>query len=66
MDDPTVEWSNTQDEECVTKLTVYLKNVEYNPKTGLMFMPISAQTGIGLKVRVPKSLTPWYDGPVAA
>jgi peptide chain release factor subunit 3 len=63
MDDPTVEWSKTRYEECITKLTVYLKNVGYNPKTDLMFMPISAQTGVGLKDRVPKSLAPWYDGP---
>ena len=26
-------------------------------------MPISAQTTIGIKTRVPKELAPWYDGP---
>lgn len=26
-------------------------------------MPISAQTGVGIKDRVPKSLAPWYEGP---
>ena len=26
-------------------------------------MPISAQTTIGIKDRVPKSLAPWHDGP---
>lgn len=63
MDDPTVEWSKARYEECITKLTAYLKAVGYNPKTDLMFMPISAQNGIGLKDRIPKSLAPWYDGP---
>jgi peptide chain release factor subunit 3 len=28
-----------------------------------MFMPISAQTTVGIKTRVPKDLAPWYDGP---
>jgi peptide chain release factor subunit 3 len=26
-------------------------------------MPISAQTGLGIKDRVPKKVAPWYDGP---
>lgn len=29
----------------------------------LMFMPISAQTCVGIKDRVAKDLAPWYDGP---
>jgi len=29
----------------------------------LMFMPLSALTGAGLKTRVPKDLCPWYGGP---
>jgi translation elongation factor EF-1alpha len=28
-----------------------------------MIMPISAQTSVGLKDRVPKKLAPWWDGP---
>jgi peptide chain release factor subunit 3 len=28
-----------------------------------MFMPVSAQTGIGIKERVPKDVAPWYKGP---
>ena len=63
MDDPTVEWSQERYNECITKLTVFLKGVGYKPKTDLMFMPLSAQTGIGLKDRVPKNIAPWYDGP---
>lgn len=63
MDDPTVEWSHARYEECTIKLADHLKKLGYNPKTDLMFMPISAQTGIGLKDRIPKSLAPWYKGP---
>lgn len=63
MDDPTVEWSEDRFKECTTKLTQFLKGVGYNPKTDVAFMPISAQTTIGIKDRVPKDLAPWYDGP---
>lgn len=34
MDDPTVEWSEERYKECITKLTVFLKGVGYNPKSG--------------------------------
>ena len=63
MDDPTVEWSKERYDECITKLAVFLKGVGYNPKTDIMFMPISAQTAVGIKDRVPDSLAPWYKGP---
>ncbi len=63
MDDPTVEWSKARYDECITKLTLFLKGVGYNPKTDIMFMPISAQTTVGIKDRVPDSLAPWYKGP---
>jgi peptide chain release factor subunit 3 len=63
MDDPTVEWSKARYDECITKLGLFLKGVGYNPKTDITFMPISAQTTIGIKDRVPDSLAPWYKGP---
>ena len=63
MDDPTVEWSKERYNECISKLTVFLKSVGYNPKTDLFFMPISAQTTQGIKNRVSKEICPWYDGP---
>ncbi|KAH7032150.1 P-loop containing nucleoside triphosphate hydrolase protein [Macrophomina phaseolina] len=63
MDDPTVEWSEERYKECTTKLTQFLKGVGYNPKTDLTFMPVSAQTMVGIKDRVPKDICPWYDGP---
>lgn len=63
MDDPTVEWSEDRYKECTTKLTVFLKGVGYNPKTDLTFMPVSAQTTVNIKDRIPKGVCPWYDGP---
>lgn len=63
MDDPTVEWSEDRFKECTTKLLQFLKGVGYNPKTDVFVMPISAQTTIGIKNRVPKDLAPWYGGP---
>ena len=63
MDDPTVEWSKERYEECLKKLTVFLKGLGYNPKTDIMFMPISAQTTQGIKAPVRRATAPWYDGP---
>ncbi|KAI9756216.1 MAG: Chromatin structure-remodeling complex protein rsc9 [Chaenotheca gracillima] len=63
MDDPTVEWSKDRYDECTTKLRTFLKGTGYDPKTDLTFMPISAQTTIGIKTRVPTEVAPWYDGP---
>jgi peptide chain release factor subunit 3 len=63
MDDPTVEWSEERYKECTGKLAQFLKGVGYNPKTDLMFMPISAQTTLGIKDPVPKDVCPWNDAP---
>ena len=63
MDDPTVEWSQARYNECITKLTNYLKGVGYNPKNDLAFLPISAQTGLGVKDPIPKSIAPWNTAP---
>lgn len=63
MDDSTVEWSEDRFKECITKLAVFLKGLGYNPKTDLTFMPVSAQTGIGIKNAVPKDIAPWNDQP---
>lgn len=62
MDDVTVEWSHARFKECTTKLLTFLKGIQYRTDD-IVFMPISAQTAVGIKDRVPKSLAPWYDGP---
>ncbi|KAI5807395.1 P-loop containing nucleoside triphosphate hydrolase protein [Peziza echinospora] len=63
MDDPTVEWSKERYDECTSKLATFLKGTGFNPKTDLMFMPLSAITGANLKERVKKEVCPWYSGP---
>ena len=60
MDD--CDWSEERFKECTTKLLMFLKGLGYNPKTDIMVMPISAQTTMGIKDRVPKEKAPWYDG----
>ena len=62
MDDPTVQWSQDRFKECTEKLAQFLKSLGYQ-KTDLTFMPISAQTTLGIKDRVSTSICPWYDGP---
>jgi peptide chain release factor subunit 3 len=63
MDDPTVEWAKSRYDECITKITPYLKGIGYHPKNDLFFMPVSAQTLTGIKQRVPKETATWWDGP---
>ena len=62
MDDPTVEWDQGRFKECSEKLTTFLRGLGYG-KNDFTFMPISAQTTVGIKDRVPKSICKWYDGP---
>ena len=63
MDDTTVEWSQERFKECTEKLFNFLNRQVGYGKNDVTFMPISAQTTIGIKNRVPKDLAPWYDGP---
>ena len=60
MDDVTVEWSKERYDEIVGKLKPFLKK-----KIGLdsTFMPISAQTGLGVKDRIPQDVASFYKGP---
>lgn len=63
MDDITVEWSQERFKECSEKLLTFLSRQVGYGKSDITFMPISAQTTVGIKTRVPKDLAPWYDGP---
>lgn len=62
MDDATVEWSQARYKECTEKLMNFLKGIQFT-KNDVTFMPMSAQTTIGIKERIPKEICPWYDGP---
>ena len=63
MDDQTVEWSHERYKECTEKLLNFLSRQVGYGKSDITFMPISAQTTVGIKDRVSKDLAPWYDGP---
>lgn len=63
MDDPTVEWAETRYNECKDKLIPYLKKCGFNPKTDIVFMPVSGLTGAFLKNLPPEDVCPWYRGP---
>ncbi|KAJ2391973.1 translation termination factor GTPase eRF3 [Coemansia sp. RSA 2611] len=61
MDDPTVGWDKSRYDEIITKLTPFLKKTGYNPKTNVIFIPLSGFTGAGVKDRVGNAC-PWYQG----
>lgn len=60
MDDSTVLWSKVRYEECRDKILPYLKKLGFNVAKDLTFMPVSGQTGLGLKDQVDESICPWY------
>ena len=60
MDDITVQWDQGRYEEIKKKLQPFLKKKMQLDST---FMPISAQTGLGVKDRIPKDIAPWHNGP---
>ena len=60
MDDSTVNWSKERYDECVSKITPYLRGAGYNPKTDLDFMPVSGYSGINIKDRIDPKVMDWY------
>ncbi|KAF9159479.1 translation termination factor GTPase eRF3 [Mortierella sp. AD011] len=63
MDDPTVCWAKERFDECVSKLTPFLKANGYNMKTDVVFMPVSGFTGANIKNRLDPKECDWYKGP---
>ena len=61
MDDPTVMWDKARYDEILGKLTPFLKGTGYNPKTDIVFLPLSGFTGANLKDRMGKSVCPWFE-----
>jgi peptide chain release factor subunit 3 len=66
MDDPTVQWSKTRYDECITKLRPYLKSCGYTIKTEVKFLPISGLSGANVKDEVDKKECPWWSECVKA
>lgn len=62
MDDPTVNWDKARYDEIVAKLTPFLRQSGYNPKTDVHFMPLSGFSGANIKDRETK-LCDYYSGP---
>ncbi|KAK6205138.1 eukaryotic peptide chain release factor GTP-binding subunit [Scheffersomyces amazonensis] len=62
MDDPTVSWSQERYNECITKLSTFLRGIGY-AKEDIICMPVSGYTGAGLKEQVNSTECPWYKGP---
>lgn len=56
-------WNIERYNHCKDHLLPFLKGMGFNPKTDIFFMPISGQTGEGLKERVDPKKCPWYEGP---
>ncbi|KAI8601263.1 omnipotent nonsense suppressor SUP35/eRF-3 [Dissophora ornata] len=64
MDDQTVTWSKERYDECVEKLTPFLKVNRYNLKTDVIFMPVSGYTGANIKSKIDPKDCDWYSGPM--
>lgn len=60
MDDPTVCWDQPRFNEIKEKITPFIKAAGFNPKTDVIFIPVSAYTGLNLKDPVPKSTCSWW------
>ncbi|KAK9748947.1 hypothetical protein RND81_02G092300 [Saponaria officinalis] len=63
MDEPTVNWSKERYDEIESKMNPFLKSSNYNVKKDVKFLPISGLLGTNIKVRVDKSVCPWWSGP---
>jgi peptide chain release factor subunit 3 len=60
MDDPTVQWSKTRFDECVTKLRPFLKGCGYTIKKEVKFIPMSGLGGANVKDEVDPAICPWW------
>jgi len=61
MDDPSVGWAKERYDEITEKLKPFLKQLGFNLKSDVEFMPISGFTGLNLKDPVDKSICPWWE-----
>ena len=52
---------NKMDEVTLDRLTPFIKAADFNPKTDVTSIPVSAYTGLNLKDRLAKSVCPWSE-----
>jgi len=63
MDDPTVGWDKERYNEIISQLSPFIKQVGYNTKTDVIFLPVSGIKGINIKEPVDANVCNWYNGP---
>jgi len=63
MDDHTVNWSKERYDECVGKLSPFLKSAGYNVAKHVQWVPISGLTGANILEPVARAKCGWYEGP---
>jgi len=63
MDEKTVLWSQNRYDFIIKQLCPFLKEVGFNLKTRVTFLPISGLTGANIKDRVSDDICSWYNGP---
>ncbi|KAF9096261.1 translation termination factor GTPase eRF3 [Mortierella sp. AM989] len=62
MDDSTVGWSKERYDKIVTELSSFLKDNRYDVENDVIFVPISENTHVNIKVRVDPGTCDWYTG----
>lgn len=60
MDEPTVQWSKTRFDECVSKLRPFLRSCGFTIKTEVKFIPISGLGGANVMEEVDPKVCPWW------
>lgn len=63
MDEPTVRWSKDRFDEIVSRVSPFLKQIGFNPKNEVDYIPISGFTGLNILDPIPKGIADWYNGP---
>eukprot|EP01126_Amoeba_proteus_P021416 TRINITY_DN2175_c0_g2_i1.p1 TRINITY_DN2175_c0_g2~~TRINITY_DN2175_c0_g2_i1.p1 ORF type:complete len:601 (-),score=148.78 TRINITY_DN2175_c0_g2_i1:61-1737(-) len=62
MDEGTVMWEKERYDAIQNKLGTYLKQIGYNIKDDVSWIPISGFSGSNVVTKVDSSICPWYHG----
>ena len=61
MDDKTVEWSQDRYDECVSKLSPFMKESGFRPKKDCYWLPVSALSGANIAEPLTDDVCPWFS-----
>ena len=61
IDEVTVNWDKARYHKIRDRLTLFIKAADFNPKTDVTSIPVSAYTGFNSKDRLTKSVCPWSE-----